>query len=207
MLTRCDLLKDGRFRNRVVGALVLVSLAVIFVPMILDGEGGIEFGYRGPAIPVEPDIKFPEKIVDRPAIPAVMPEAARVQVLEPGTADEKEMAAAQRAQETESTTPISEVPTPPVPESAKATEPTAVPKGAPAWAVQVGSFSSKASALLLRGQLRAKKFPAYIESVPGAGGTQYRVRVGPELQQSLAETLRDRVLKETGVKGNVVSHR
>lgn len=198
-------MKDSRYRNRVVGALVLVSLAVIFVPMILDGEGGLELGTRGPVIPKEPDIKIPEKIVDRPAAPLTAPEAARVQVVEPGTLDEKEMEAARHAQEAAAQAPVE--PATPVPVEAKPVEPHVVPKGTPAWAVQVGSFSNKANAVQLRDQLRAKKFPAYIESVPGANGTGYRVRVGPELQQSLAESLRDRVHKETGVKGTVVSHR
>lgn len=200
-------MKDSRYRNRVVGALVLVSLAVIFVPMILDGEGGLELGRSAPAIPAEPDIKFPEKIVDKPASTVTPLDTSRIQVVESGTIDEKEMEAAQHAQEVAAQAPVEAVPT--VPAESKPQEPVTVPvpKGAPAWAVQVGSFNNKSSALQLRNQLRAKKFPAYIESVPVAAGTIYRVRVGPELQQSLAETLRDRVLKETGLKGNVVSHR
>ena len=202
-------MKDGRFRNRVVGALVLVSLAVIFIPMILSGPGSRDAGYRGPVIPPEPDMKFPEKIVDQPATSPVVP-APRITVIEPGTADENEAEAARRAMLGE---PEMSIPDPepvveaPAVEAKKPEDRAPVPRNAPAWAVQVGSFKKKAGALALRDQLRAKKFAAYVESVPTASGPVYRVRVGPELQQALAETLQARIAKVTGNKGLVVSHR
>ena len=223
------MVKESTFRNRVVGALVLVALAVIFIPMILTGPGTPDGGDRGPVIPPEPNMRFPEKIVDLPAAakPAEsMP--SRITVVEAGTADEAEVEAAQRAMsgEPEVSTPAIEpapapapapTPTPtPTPTPAPAPAPVATPKpeetaAAPrrarAWAVQVGSFSKKASAFALRDQLRAKKFAAYIESVPTANGPVYRVRVGPELQSALAEKLQARIAKDTGHKGIVVNHR
>lgn len=202
-------MKDSRFRNRVVGALVLVSLAVIFIPMILSGPGSRDAGFRGPVIPPEPDMKFPEKIVDQPATTPVVP-SPRITVIEPGTADENEAEAARRAMlgEPQVSNPDPEpVVEAPVVEAKKPEGRAAAPRNAPAWAVQVGSFKKKASALALRDQLRAKKFAAYVESVPTVSGPVYRVRVGPELQQALAETLQARIAKVTGNKGLVVSHR
>ena len=197
-------MQDNRFRNRVVGALVLVSLAVIFIPMILTGPGNMDAGYRGPVIPAEPDLKFPDKIIDKPVAAPIVP-TPRITVVESGTADENEAEAARRA-----TLPPPEVSKPDaVSEAAapKPEEPTAPPRAAPAWAVQVGSFSNKTSAFNLRDQLRAKKFAAYVESVPTATGPVYRVRVGPELQKALSEALQARIAKDTGQKGIVVSHR
>lgn len=211
------MVREGRFRNRVVGALVLVSLAVIFIPMILTGPGSRDAGYRGPVIPPEPDMKFPEKIVDQPATTPVVP-TPRITVIEPGTADENEAEAARRAMLAEPEVsipdpkpaePVVEAPAVEAPavETKKSEDQAPVPRNAPAWAVQVGSFKKKASALALRDQLRAKKFAAYVESVPTASGPVYRVRVGPELQQALAESLQVRIAKVTGNKGLVVSHR
>ena len=203
-------MKESRFRNRVVGALVLVSLAVIFIPMILTGQGGVDAGYRGPPIPPEPDMKFPDKIVDKPATAQIAAITPRVTVVESGTdsgtADENEAEAALHATLAE---PEVSIPaTPPAATTIKKPEDVAaVSRAAPAWAVQVGSFSNKTSAFTLRDQLRAKKFAAYVESVPTARGPVYRVRVGPELQQALAETLQARIAKDTGQKGIVVSHR
>lgn len=45
-------------KQRLVGALVLVSLAVIFIPMILDGEGPFEMSNSKTFIPDEPSFKF-----------------------------------------------------------------------------------------------------------------------------------------------------
>ncbi len=45
-------------KQRLVGALVLVSLAVIFIPMILDGEGVFETSKTETFIPVEPKFDF-----------------------------------------------------------------------------------------------------------------------------------------------------
>lgn len=205
---------DSRFRNRVVGALVLVSLAVIFIPMILTGQGSIDVGYRGPAIPPEPDFKFPDKIIDKPVTAPLVPAAPRVTVVESGatdekvesgTTDEKEAEAARGAALAKPEVSIQE-PTPEVAPT-KPDEVAASTRAAPAWSVQVGSFANKTSAFTLRDQLRAKKFAAYVESVPTASGPIYRVRVGPELQQALAETLQARIAKESGHKGIVVSHR
>jgi len=45
-------------KQRIVGAMVLVSLAIIFVPMILDGEGVFEINQTDTFIPAEPKFNF-----------------------------------------------------------------------------------------------------------------------------------------------------
>ena len=188
----------------------MVCLAVIFIPMILSGQGGQDAGYRGQPIPPEPSIKFPDKIVEKsaPAQPVVTP-SPRVTVVEIapelGTADEREAEAARHATLTDPE--VSTPETPVAPEPTPREEAPPAPRSTHAWAVQVGSFNNKTSAFTLRDKLRAKKFAAYVESVPTAKGPVYRVRVGPELQQALAETLLARIAKETGQKGIVVNHR
>lgn len=184
---------------------MLVSLAVIFIPMILSGQSHQEVNYRGPAIPPEPDLKFSDKIIEQPAPAPASAPAARITVVENGTADENEAEAARRAILPEAEVSIPEPE--PAAAAAKPEDVAAVPRAAPAWAVQVGSFANKTSAFALRDKLRAKKFTAYVESVPTAKGLVYRVRVGPELQQALAERLQARLAKDTGQKGIVVSHR
>jgi len=62
-------------KQRLVGALVLVSLAVIFIPMVLDGEGPFEVSNSKTFIPDEPMFKFEtagqaiksEPVVESPA--------------------------------------------------------------------------------------------------------------------------------------------
>ncbi len=195
---------EGRFRNRLVGAVILVSLAVIFVPMILTGEGELDLKVRGPTIPPEPDFGSSNLL---PKVPP--PNAADVArtdpvVVEQPSADGDAESVAPLAP---ATSAAPEVPViPPEPVEAKPAVTETVAAGVPAWAVQVGSFESKKSAFTLRDQLRAKGFAAYVEAVKSGSRDVYRVRVGPELQQELARQLLERIAKDTGTKGIVVKH-
>ncbi|MBL1277555.1 MAG: SPOR domain-containing protein [Ectothiorhodospiraceae bacterium] len=47
-----------QLKQRLVGAIVLVALAVIFIPMLLPGSGSITGGISGSNIPAEPDYRF-----------------------------------------------------------------------------------------------------------------------------------------------------
>jgi DedD protein len=92
---------------------------------------------------------------------------------------------------------------------APAPPPAAKPvAGAPtAWVVQLGSFSNRENAFALRDKLRKRRYTAFVDDVAGAGNKPiYRVRVGPELLRSRADTLRDQLEKEFRLKGIVVTH-
>jgi len=47
-----------QLKQRLVGAIVLVALAVIFIPMLLPGEGSLSDAIHGSNIPPEPDYRF-----------------------------------------------------------------------------------------------------------------------------------------------------
>lgn len=61
-------------KQRLVGAIVLISLAVIFIPMVLDGEGPFETDNSNTFIPDEPRFKFEtpnaaiDSVVTQPAV-------------------------------------------------------------------------------------------------------------------------------------------
>lgn len=74
------------------------------------------------------------------------------------------------------------------------------------WAVQVGALADPADANALRDRLRAGGFTAYVETLRTAGGTLYRVRVGPEIQRANAERLRDSLKARFALDGQVVAH-
>jgi DedD protein len=79
----------------------------------------------------------------------------------------------------------------------------AIPAGRP-WAVQLGSFASRANADKLERQLKARGFSVYI--VPGGSGTslRYRVRIGPMADRGTAtQTLAK--LKSAGQAGSLVA--
>ncbi len=198
-----------QLKQRLVGAIVLVALAVIFIPMLLSGEGNLGGGIDGSNIPAEPDFRFPPV----PAAPKAPPVAA-APVVPLGDDDEIESPA---------------VPDKPVPEkkvttNQSATKPPAkvvekvpakpipppVVKAAPAesgkvsgWVVQVGSFSARNNARALRDKLRKQGHASFVESIKSTSGRVYRVRVGPELSKAAADKLRQRLIKEAGLKGLV----
>jgi DedD protein len=74
------------------------------------------------------------------------------------------------------------------------------------WAVQVGALADPAEANALRDRLRAGGFTAYTETLRTAGGTLYRVRVGPEIQRANADRLRDSLKARFALDGQVVAH-
>lgn len=181
--------------------MVLVSLAVIFIPMLLDSgeKGGMPlFGSNIPEkpayqfepldIPLEP-VKPIEAdkplLVDKqePAPPKVKPAPEKAKQTVPAKVEEKPLV----------------VKAAPEPEKKPAQDSTA-------WVVQVGSFSNSANALKLRDKLRAKGFTAFVEKLENDGTIAYRVRVGPELKREIAESLRDKLQNRMKLKGIVMGY-
>jgi DedD protein len=84
--------------------------------------------------------------------------------------------------------------------SASSTVPTA--KG---WAVQIGSFSSRATADRIAAELKAQRYAAFVMPVKTQNSTLYRVRIGPTAERTAADDVLKRVkAKYSGA--TVVSH-
>ena len=79
--------------------------------------------------------------------------------------------------------------------------------GSNAWAVQLGVFGSRENAERLAKQVKGSGFPVLINETSGKDGKKlYRVRVGPEAEQSAADALSAR-LKAAGHRdARVVSY-
>ncbi|OGT56637.1 MAG: hypothetical protein A3F14_06720 [Gammaproteobacteria bacterium RIFCSPHIGHO2_12_FULL_43_28] len=71
-----------------------------------------------------------------------------------------------------------------------------------AWAIQVGSFKSKANALRLVNRLRSSGYHAFIKEA----SSSVRVYVGPETKKAIASMLADRIEYEMKLHGIVVSY-
>jgi DedD protein len=73
------------------------------------------------------------------------------------------------------------------------------------WAIQLGSFSNRASADRLAADFRADRYDAFVMPVKSGSATLYRVRIGPMKERSAAEQmLRTVKVKVTGAA--VVAH-
>lgn len=92
-------------------------------------------------------------------------------------------------------------PAPPVAKAAKAKAKAPAPKPAPVaatqggFAVQVGAFGESAAAEKLVKRLQDRGYPAYVRASAAAGGSRWRVRVGPVAERSEAERLASKLEK------------
>lgn len=188
---------NDHIKRRLVGAVVLVSLAVIFIPMLLDGGRQSGMPMFGSNIPEKPDYRF--EPLDIPLEPVEPIAAEKPRIVEK---PEPEPAPAPRRSASADTAAAAEAKKPPpkpVRTEAAAREPVA-------WVVQVGSFSSSDNALRLRDKLRGKGFTAFVEKLSADGKRVYRVRIGPELKREEAEATLKRLQREMQMKGIVMGH-
>jgi len=199
-------LEDGNLlRRRLLGAAVLIALAVIILPLLLDGSG-TESRFRR----VERLREEPPRIVNEtgrvevPADPVVnkpVPETTPQKNIEPVADDQVEP----EPEPTPEPTPEPEPePAPePAPEPVTIALPTEAVEKSPsatAWVVQAGSFSDQVNALKMRDQLRSAGLPSFVSSVSsGAEGAElYRVKVGPISDRNSAVEVQQRVQSLVG---------
>ena len=199
-------LLDKVFKQRMVGALVLVALAVIFLPMLFsreDEQRQIQVDApTAPQIPVmqpvqvEP-VAVPEfqviaekPIPDQPPIiEQQAPAPVAPVVAKPAVAPAKPPAV----------TPAQTVAQ--APAKLDTTQKRVDPNGLPiSWSVQLVSLSNRASADNLQKNLRNQGYNAYVRS----SGGMNRVFVGPLLERAEADRLRDLLGKQQNLKGFVV---
>lgn len=226
---------DNLVKQRVIGAIVLVALAVIFVPMLFESPED-ELGPVGSNLPAEPDSivrdriepltlpeppaepePAPQVVLEEPADPSAANADAAIDAANGGTgpaAPSEGSADTEAAQPAPATPPATEpapaaapAPPPAAPAAAPAPAP-ATPAAAPqsGWIVQLASLSSKDNAMALRERLRGLGYTAFVEETKTAKGVLYRVRVGPELERANAEKLRDRLQEQVDLKGLVTSY-
>ncbi len=194
---------DEQLKQRLVGAAVLVLLAVIFIPMILDRPGEPEVTIEHPQLPSKSEAEFNSRVVplSEPETPLVDAERKRQAVSESKPAEPPAPVATARQAPARTVTKEKAVASPPS-ETAKAP-----PAGASAaWAIQLGSFSSAKNAMALRDSLKKKGYVAFIETARVGDKEITRVFVGPELARERAEELVKKLQADTELKGMVVQY-
>jgi len=211
---------DKGMKQRMVGALVLVALAVIFLPMLFTREDEMRQvrveAPQAPAMPTLPEVKVDPVAVPEPqTLPQEpqQPEQPPVVVNEsaaPVTTPSQPIAPSPQTQAQVQPKPQAPVPTPaPKVETPPAAKPAAS-AGAPSkidanglpvsWSIQLASLSNRAGAESLQNTLRSQGYNAYIRS---AGGMN-RVYVGPLIERAEAERVRDAINRKQNLKGFVV---
>lgn len=167
---------DFALKQRLVGAIVLIALAVIFLPMLLDGSGTPDT--------LDVEVEIPERNE------------------EPESRFEEPDVAAELDDPVEEVETESEPSGTPEDEAESGTDAAAV-KG---WVVQVGSFSRESNALVLRDRLRDQDYAAFVNEGESDGNTVWRVRVGPVPEESEAREIAQQLEAERGQAALVMSH-
>jgi DedD protein len=214
-------LLDKAYKQRMVGALVLVALAVIFLPMLFSRQDEQrQVAVQAPTAPQAPAV--PQVQVE----PVVVPEPQALPQ-EPVPSDEEIAQQEQPSTPIEPTAPVASAPAakpvtpPPAPAPAPMKKPTTAPSqpitaapGKPdttqsrvdanglsvSWSVQVASLANRASAESLQKSLRSQGYNAYIRTADGKN----RVFVGPLIERAEADRLRDLLNRQQNLKGFVV---
>lgn len=205
---------DKSFKQRIVGALVLVALAVIFLPMLLSRQDEARrVMVESPSIPPTPAVAQievdavavpePQLLPDEP-VPGEQPPVEPAAEAVPGEASAPSTPAPATPPPAASPAPVAPAATP---APSKATPPVASApsrldgNGLPvSWSIQLASLSSRASAEQLQVKLRSQGYNAYIRSVDSMN----RVFVGPLIERAEAERLRDQLTRQQKLKGFVV---
>ena len=149
-------------KQRLIGAIILISLAVIFVPMLI-GEKPTDSEIISIEIPEAPkDLELDSRILTLP--------------------EQSEEVLAEVSISSKSGAKVTKLLQPAIP---KPPEMKKV-EGITAWVVQVGSFSDQKNANALSTKLMKAGFTAFVEQSSNNKGDVFRVRVGPELSKEKA---------------------
>lgn len=201
---------DDRLKQRIIGAIVLVIAAVIFLPMLLSGQDEtVRVEVEAPEPPEmnpEPIVRAaPVELSEPEAMPEMPTDLPSPASIEPSLPIEPEQTPAVATPE-----PVAP-PAPSAPAVAEAPAPARQPAEAPAaatggWVVQLGSFSSAANASALSDKLRTQGYNAYTVPSQVDGKSITRVFVGPVIDREGANRLRDELARRSGSKGLVVAY-
>lgn len=208
MAERKEAEDDFNPRHRIVGAVILVALAVIFLPMLLSDRPP-ETASRGLTDTPTPETRIVVATVPPPGAATAKTEPA----VTPAVPDE----GAEKPATVTRTVPVEPVVEMPAPASEKpvakpATEPrlakttsTANKSVAPdkGWVVQVGVFSHPDNARRLQDRLKQKGYAALLHPASAEKGKPVRVEVGPFKDAAAAKAAQARIQSELGIKGVV----
>ena len=168
-----------RGRRRLVGAIALVLLAVIVLPMVFDPEPRPNTPTVSIRIPSEEGTKFTPKAQPKPAAQSEAPKpAAQGEAPKP---EEKASAPAPEPHKAVAQAPV-----------VKPAEKKVAAAPAEQFLVQVGAFASPDKIKEITDQLKEARLAHYTETVATAKGPVTRVRLGPFASKEAAEKARER---------------
>jgi DedD protein len=203
-------------KQRLVGALILLALGVVFWPIIFVQPDHRQVADQ-PSIPPPPAVVTePIATPDASGLRASPPTDAIGSAIEPTTSTAQESAAAITGETASSHAPDDT--------ASPAVDPAATPlaqttrqeppqklemdsDGVPvAWTLQVATVSAADKAAELRNKLLDMNQKAYVATVTSGGKTLYRVCIGPKFERVELEKLQAGINAKFGVNTMVVRY-
>ena len=194
---------EQKLKERLVGAAVLVAIAVIFIPIILNDSPEIE-SISGSNIPEKPETTFNSRIIpvienDKKALlNTVEPESIGSEEIQNN--NEQDIVAEKVVSDHDKIADDISANKEAIEDEVK------VDVGLSAWIVQLGSFTEEGNAQSLNEKLRMAGYPAFVEPLKKNGKISYRVRVGPEIRRSEADLLLKNLKDKMKLDGIVVTY-
>ncbi|MDH3760946.1 MAG: SPOR domain-containing protein [Gammaproteobacteria bacterium] len=205
---------DQNIKNRLVGVIVIFALAVIFLPMILDGSG-VRRDEHEVVIPPQPLVsanpEFEQKMIELQAKVDALPDLeSRFIDEKSGEAKIERSPVADDKPATESAVETVVEPEPEVQAKATVTQPQAETQdrsGGDSWVLQVGSFQDRGKALAQRDKLRKSNIAAvFIEQFKGTDKSSYRVRLGPFLNRDQTRVAQNKIKAKHDIDGIIMKY-
>ena len=200
-------------KNRLVGTIIVVALAVIFLPDFLDGK---KQQNREPfvSVPANPPLKpivepepFPSERVARAAVPAVDIEEAEAL----DDVFENQEAASINAESEGASDTASKVSQPAVQDDDELASQTVVEstnrlvEEDAGWVIQLGSFRHEKNVKTLLGKLEKAGYRAFSRKIQTSSGLLNKVFVGPDLDKKKLDSALPHLKELTGLKGKVTT--
>ena len=217
----------SKFQNRLVGAVVLVAVGVIFLPALLDGDKKYNEDQFAsiPLVPKPGDEQEIESIapIEQTSVPSTPSEGASEGMLseavtgvEQPTVTTPEPPAVvpvtppvqppQQPQQPTSTPEPPAVVTPPVQPPAPPVQETKPPKGE-AWVVQLGALKNAAKVEEIIAKMHFSGYPVYTVPARPVAGQVTRIYIGPSASKSELQAILPHLKELTGLQGEVRAYK
>ncbi|WP_334059450.1 SPOR domain-containing protein [Alteromonas sp. S005] len=198
-------------KNRLVGTIIVVALAVIFLPDFLDGkkqtnrEPFVSVPANPPKKPIVEPESFPSERVAKAAVPAVE--------IEDEIALDEELVASSTGNSKntdEATAAKAPVPKAFEEEDKLASQTVVDTKSASAdddagWVIQLGSFRHEKNVKALLAKLEKAGYRAFSRKIQTSSGPLNKVFVGPDLDKKKLESALPHLKELTKLKGKVTT--
>ena len=198
-------------KNRLVGTIIVVALAVIFLPDFLDGkkqtnrEPFVSVPANPPKKPIVEPESFPSERVAKAAVPAVEIEEETALDDEPvssgaddnGTSDEATVAKAPAVKAFEEEDKLAS-------QTVVDTKSDAADDDA-GWVIQLGSFRHEKNVKALLAKLEKAGYRAFSRKIQTSSGPLNKVFVGPDLDKKKLESALPHLKELTSLKCKVTT--